>query len=102
MKHLLIAVALLTLLGCATLGITYSGGDGSSFEQAVVITGAYDTDRGIGAENAWIRKTYPRSQKVKQALKGSDGKAYDIITIVTADGDTRDVYFDITAFFGKF
>jgi hypothetical protein len=101
MRALLIAVVLVALAGCATLGITYSGGDGSSFEQAVVIKTSLGTENGIGAERAWIHKHYPGAQMSMQSLRSHEGKPYDVISIVMPDGSSRDVYFDITDFFGK-
>jgi len=101
MKTLLLAIALIALAGCAAFGPTYSGGDGSSYEQAVIIKTIYGEESGINAENSWIHKHY-RGAKVKmQALKNPNGKAYDVISIVLPDGSTKDVYFDITDFIGK-
>ena len=38
--------------------ITFEGGDGSSFEEAVVIKGAKDTMEGIEAESKWMEKKH--------------------------------------------
>jgi len=51
-----------------------SRNDGSSYENAIVI--------------------YEKSESV--------GVTYDIITILTADGVEKEVYFDISKFYGKF
>jgi len=51
-----------------------SGNDASSYENAIVIN--------------------EKSESV--------GVTYDIITILTADGVEKEVYFDISKFFGKF
>ena len=101
MKPLLCVCVAALLLGCRMVPLTYSGGDGSSKEQAVIIRGARDTQAGIAAENAWIRQRYPGSQKTMQALETAGGKQYDVIKFTTADGQTRIIYFDITDFFGK-
>jgi hypothetical protein len=101
MRTLLLAAGFIALAGCATLGISYSGGDGSSFEQAVVIKTGLGTESGIAAEKSWIRKHYPGAQITGQMLKNPDEKVYDVISIRTADGSSRDVYFDITSFFGR-
>ena len=101
MKALLSVFAVALLLGCRTIPLTYSGGDGSSNEQAVIIRGARDTEAGIAAENAWIQQRYPGARKTMAALESIGRKQYDVIEFTTADGQTRSIYFDITDFFGK-
>jgi hypothetical protein len=75
--------------------------DGSSAEKAVVIREKNETD-GVAAEYKWVRKRYPGCQNKSQALTSINGKSYDVLTIVTVDGVEKDVYFDISKFFGKF
>jgi hypothetical protein len=81
--------------------VTYSGGDGSTIEKAVLIQ-APDTQAGVRAEYTWLKQKYPGYKRISQALRTPDGKAYDLIKIETTDGQQLSVYFDITAFFGKF
>ena len=68
--------------------------DGSTIEQAVVIT-EDDTMRGIGAENRWIAENMPGYRKVGQALLQQNGGVYDRIDVQNKTGDIRSVYFDI-------
>lgn len=81
-------------------GIRYDGGDGSSCEQAVVILGAKSEFEGIGAEYDWLGRHYPGSEVLEQALGQCDGHWADILSIRTAQGESREVYFDIEEFFG--
>ena len=101
MKTLLFILVVVVLGGCRTTPLSYSGGDGSSHEQAVIIRGARDTETGIDAENAWIRQRHAGAQKTMQALESVGRRHYDVIRLTLSDGQTKSVYFDITDFFGK-
>lgn len=81
--------------------ITYEGGDGSSFEKAVVIVGAKNSMDGVPAERKWLEKKYRGYEKLKQALMEHEGKFFDVITIKTKKGREVIVYFDISGFFSK-
>ena len=81
--------------------LTYTGGDGSSVNQAVVIQGATDEQTGVAAEYAWLRQKYPGYRRGGQSLMGQQGRHYDKIEFKTADGQNMRAYFDITDFFGK-
>lgn len=74
--------------------------DGSSYEKAIVIT-AGSEGIGVQAEYDYLAKTYPGYKKGGQSLNNKDGKAYDVLHITLADGSAKNVYFDITDFFGK-
>jgi len=100
MKTFCRALLAVVLIGCRTAHLVYSGGDGSSYEQAVVIKGAKDEEAGVAAERAWLEQRYPGFQKGRQSLMSSGGKHYDLIEITTREGH-KSVYFDITEFFGK-
>lgn len=79
---------------------TFSGGDGSSCENAVIpVTG--DRRSLVQAEYHWLRKTFGGGSLVRQALGGSsDGKRrYDLILWRKPDGETVDVCFDVTTAF---
>ena len=101
MKTPLFALIVVMLVGCRTASPSYSGGDGSSHEQAVIIRGVGDTEAGIDAENAWIRQRHPGARKTMQALESVGRKHYDVIALRLSDGQSTSVYFDITDFFGK-
>lgn len=82
--------------------ITFEGGDGSSFEEAVVIKGAKDTMEGIEAESKWMEKKHRGWEKGDQALVSKDGKHYDRIDYSKPkDGKKMTIFFDITDFYGK-
>lgn len=81
--------------------ITYQGGDGSSFEKAVVIAGAKSSMEGVPAERKWLQKKYRGYEKLKQALVENEGKYDDLVTIRTKKGKEVVVYFDISEFFNR-
>lgn len=74
--------------------------DGASFETAIVID-APDEGAGVKAEYDWLRAHLPGGQPAGQALLNHGSKVYDLIHVRLPDGSMRDVYFDITGFFGK-
>lgn len=80
--------------------ISYSGGDGTSCEKAVIIENAVDTKEGLSAEKAWIFWKYPNAKLKKQALSGSGDRFFDVFEIATASGEVKTLCFDITEFFG--
>ncbi len=67
----------------------------------LVVIEANDTAKGIEMENDYIEKTWPGSRKIGQSLSQCGSGMVDIITIQQPDGTTRDVWFDISSFFGK-
>lgn len=69
-------------------------------EDLVVIT-APDTATGIAQEDAYIDRTFPGSRKIGQTLTDCGAAKVDVITIQTPAGDTREVWFDVSSFFGK-
>jgi hypothetical protein len=75
--------------------------DGSSFQNAVVIKEKSEST-GISAEYSWLAKNYPGYRSLGQSLVYDKNKPYDIIKIRTADGKEKEIYFDISNFFGKF
>jgi uncharacterized protein YcfL len=105
-KYIYLLIALFFLFSCAAkkkvvvMG-SYSGGDGSSFENAVIINETHD-GRGVDDEYAWIKIHYPYATNNGQALEYNGKKPYDILTITTRDNKTISVYFDISKFYGKF
>jgi hypothetical protein len=78
---------------------------GDSFETAIVIQ-AENTDDGIRQEYAWVHLHYGKRdvdwQFEGQALSFHDDRPYDILRLILADGTKKDIYFDISSFFGKF
>ena len=75
--------------------------DGSSQERAVVIH-ENDTPRGIAAENRWIAQNMPGYRKVGQALIQGQNGIYDRISVVGPHGERKEVFFEISEFFGRY
>lgn len=114
MKKLLCFIILCSLLlACSTTKKSSMGyqspantshqsvNDGSSYDKAIVIK-ANNEMKGIEEENKWLRQNYQGCSKKMQSLSNYKKKPYDIITIITSDGKEKEVYFDISQFFGKF
>jgi hypothetical protein len=74
--------------------------DGSSYDKAIIIDKKNETD-GIAAEYAWLEKNYPNYKFSAQSLSFHNKKPYDILHIKDSSGKERDIYFDISKFFGK-
>jgi hypothetical protein len=106
MKYLVTILLTATLLSCASPSSTTtapapsSSGLGSSFATAIRAPAATERD-GIRWERIYLAHHY-RGRLVGQRLANHDGRAYDIMTIATPDGRQQDVYFDISAYFGRF
>lgn len=85
--------------------ITFKGGPGDTPETAVVISGAANSMAGIEAESYYLIKQFGRQNtewKLKrQSVLNQKGKVYDRMEIELRNGDKKDVYFEITEFFGK-
>lgn len=92
-------VMLLLVIGCSSAKSTSDAGaadrDGSSMQKAIIVNS-------VDAEYDWIRSHYPGSKVTSQALLHSGKKSYDLLSFTTESGEKKDVYFDITSFFGKF
>ena len=105
MKWLFVLLAI-PLAGCYTPMRTeqtmlYSGGDGSSCDQAVVINGAKYRETGLMAQRLWLQKRYPGCQTVKEQVVNTNNKRFDQVELTTADGQNSSVYFDVTEWWGK-
>jgi len=83
--------------------VSYAGGDGASFAQAILIKGARSEMEGVAAERAYVVKFHadwdPR--EVDTALMENGGRDYDLSRYRGRDGAEHVLYFDITEFFGK-
>ena len=82
-------------------GLSYSGGDGSSTERAVVISAA-SSIVGIPAQNAYLEMQYGKVDtdwKIALHAKGATptGRTIETFNLVLKDGSRRTVYFDVTA-----
>ena len=88
--------------------------DGLAFETAVVVNAKTQGD-GVAAQHVWIEKNLPGARpapppKVKsdeeivsfgQEVLQHAGKLYSVVHLEMPDGKPRDVYFDVTGYFGK-
>jgi hypothetical protein len=92
---------ILSIAACATgAGSgTKTGEIGSSVKTAVVIEAKNETE-GVRAEYKWIRDHMPGWRTGSQHLLDEDGRVYDMIE-VSRGGESREVYFDISGWFGK-
>lgn len=75
--------------------------DGSSVRKAVIIQETTETS-GVSAEYKWIKERYPGYASRKQLLMFVDKVPYDVLHIRNADGDEKDVWFDISHYYGKY
>lgn len=86
--------------------IKFSGGNGETIEDAVIILGAEDTSEGIQAEKRYISKALLRVRNVDWELLGQrlivkNGGYFDSLTMVVDNHEEKRFYFDISAFFAK-
>jgi hypothetical protein len=81
--------------------VWFGGGDGTDCARAVVIGGAGHEFEGVRAERWWVYSKNPGSRIASQSVSESDGRALETIHILSADGRSRTICFDITSFFGK-
>lgn len=95
-----VALALVCSGAMAAEGPKFSGGDGSTCENAVVPIVSEGADM-VQAERQWLQDTFGGGSAVRQALgASSDGKRrYDLILWRKPDGQTVDVCFDVTTVF---
>ena len=80
----------------------YTGGDGSSCERAVIVN-VRGWREGVAAEYQYLKEKFPGGHPDSQGLAvGEDGRRYDVIEWIRADGNSVRVCFDINQFFGNF
>jgi hypothetical protein len=79
---------------------SFSGGDGSSIENAVIIK-APNNFIGVRAEYNWIRKNHPNWQLDQQSVLKGSGKVYDKMYFRTPDGQRTILFINVTDFYGK-
>ncbi|MBI1831492.1 MAG: hypothetical protein HYR84_08585 [Planctomycetes bacterium] len=70
------------------------GRDGSSAAKAIIA-------HSVPEEYNWIRDNLPGFKPQMQALQFIDDKPYDVLTVRSAGGEEKTIYFDISSFFGK-
>jgi len=86
--------------------IKYTGGSGNTREQAIKITGAEDGVEGIGAEYEFLRllsnQLGQEVKMVRQSLHHHGDKSYDMMVLQFEDGNSEEIWFDITDFYGNY
>jgi hypothetical protein len=84
--------------------IKFTGGSGDSPKNAVVIQNVENHRAGVAAEYLYLQQNFGVRdldwRLVMQALLEGD-RPLDRVTIELADGTQKDVYFDVSEFFGK-
>jgi hypothetical protein len=73
---------------------------GESIQSAVCIAATNEL-QGVASEYHWLRDNLPGTSVLSQRLYFNEGKPYDILEVECADGTYKNVYFDISGFFGK-
>jgi len=81
-------------------GVTYSGGDGSTIEEAVIIK-APSKYAGIRGELYWIKNNRPGWHFERQSVLKGKGKVLDKMIFKTPQGELKTLYFDVTDFYSK-
>ena len=71
--------------------VTYSGGDGLSFDDAIIIVGA-NVVSGPRAEHDYIQGRFPGYEFHRQCLKEHKGRKYDLLEFTTAAGESKAMY----------
>lgn len=85
---------------------SYSGGDGSTPGQAVVIQDVSSNREGVRAEYEYLRRLYGErgkdwELKEQSVFETNDGKQVDKLIVKTDSEDTETVYFDVSNFYGR-
>lgn len=74
--------------------------DGSTPEWAVDLSSARNEMDGMLAQKAWLERHYPGARVKSQSLLMGK-QVMDLLTIELPSGEEKDVYFDISSYFGK-
>ncbi len=101
--------AIATLAGCVTCETqspSFSGGNGASHADSIVVRHGHNDAAVLAAERDWLRYRHNGAQIVERAreLVGKPNhdsgvtKEYERLTFRTSSGETKVVYFDITDF----
>lgn len=80
--------------------VKIEGGDGSSFEKAIIISDCNDME-GVKQEYIELRKRFGNYKLINQTLMDYKDKLYDKLKVSLDTNKEIDVFFDITNFFVK-
>lgn len=81
--------------------IQYKGGNGSSKQESIIILGAINESEGVEAEYNYLDSRYSQYELISQELIDEVSKQYDILYIRLPNGEEREVWIDITGFYGN-
>ncbi|UCG01964.1 MAG: hypothetical protein JSW11_20495 [Candidatus Heimdallarchaeota archaeon] len=85
--------------------VSYSAHDGSTIENAIIISDVHDHFEGINAEYLYLENKFGKRgvewQLLKQELLNENQNVYDRLIIQLSDKAVINVYFNLTEFFGK-
>ena len=100
-RNLKILVLGLFLAGCGSQPEPYSfsGGNGSTREHAVIIK-APDEGLGVAAQMVWMKEKHSGWREITNRFELLNGRIFYEVEIAK-DGKTNTVYFDYTDFFPK-
>jgi hypothetical protein len=73
---------------------------GTSFSNPVLIQVRTES-AGIDEEYKWLSNSYPGYKLIRRTQATRGARHFDIVRIKTRQGQTKDVYFDSTSFFGR-
>ena len=82
--------------------IKINGGNGSSKEKAIRIIGADNEWKGIDAEFNYIERKFGYFEIESQAFLDEGTKKYDRMKVVGVTGKKKELWFDITDYYGKY
>lgn len=111
MRFIIVLSVLLLMAACQSVSprpsaqtspVQMSEASGESIETAVVVD-ASNEQAGVEAEYRWLRAHFPGSSIEGQSLLTPPGdRVFDRFEIKLPDGGKRQIYFDISKYFGKF
>ena len=85
--------------------ITYQGGSGLETKDAIIIKGAKDELEGIEGEYIWFEEKFGEQdvmcELVDQEFIDAGDIKYDILKIKFPNGEVKEIWFDITDFYGR-
>lgn len=82
--------------------VVYSGNEGSSIDEAIVIRNAVNSMAGVKAEHDYLAYKFGERGEDwdfhQQMLIKKEGRVYDQIDILLVDGEKKSVFFEVTSF----
>jgi hypothetical protein len=82
-------------------GVTFSNSDGASIASAITVSGATSETEGLEAELEYLRNRFPNATDRPGKLITTETRTYEEFDIVTSNGKTQTVYFNVSEFIGR-